>query len=108
MSGLLKDEGHLHQPYSEERRAQLDLTLPGQAHFAVPGSPNTCRECESWGGGRLRRDKTGALLHQRCRKARALMHGAPPAFIPHTAIACMFFKMRRNVPPVIRRKEPKP
>ena len=60
------------------------VTLPGQAHFAIVDSKNTCRECLHW-LSKGERDPKGNLKPARCQKALTFLKDPPP--VSHRAYA---------------------
>jgi hypothetical protein len=72
-------------------------TRPGQAHFALPGAVNTCRECLHW-LSKGERTSIGLLKDAICWKARQSIRRPIP--VPHTAQACKHFAANPTPPAI--------
>ena len=94
---------HLTKPQGEELAAMQAATVPGMAFWAGSGLVGkTCRECESWGGGRaLERNEDGFLKDAPCAKFKSLMGGfvvGQP--ISHELKSCRYFTPAERERPV--------
>jgi hypothetical protein len=90
--------------YLTGRTPVANATEPGQADWADPNAPTTCRQCVQWGdlSRSRKRDHWGSLLPAPCRKARALLPGRRLAPVPHHAKTCRFFEMNPNAPEAMK------
>lgn len=70
---------------TDETLAQ-EITLPGQAHFAIPGDKRQCRDCWFWSPRRP------SDLKAVCGKAASMMR-VRPVKVPCYATACCYFTL---------------
>lgn len=91
-------------PYSPERLASMSDTYAGQASWAIPSSPTTCRECLDWGTRKARYDavnRGGELKPVRCNRRTRLMAGIAGRAVPHDARSCSQFRANPDCLPAI-------
>jgi hypothetical protein len=82
-----------------EENVSYIMTKPGQAHFAVLNTSNTCRECKSWLNPKGERNHLGNLKPARCQKALRLTSANLPE-VPHSAWACKHFEASPTPPAI--------
>jgi hypothetical protein len=95
---------HAHAP---EVNAWLKATFAGQASFAIPGSPHTCRECSHWGRGNFGYEPAvagGELEPKRCHRRTSLAQGIAGRAVPHHAKACSQFVAGEDRPAPVSAK----
>ena len=110
---------HLTRIHPETLALAVRMTRPGQAHWAVPFTTSTCRECAFWRPVPIRRwnkkteqmearppldpyDKNTVLRTRRCAKAQKFAERISTPRVPHDAWACRYFEPGDDVLPALK------
>jgi hypothetical protein len=98
---------HLTEMYRPTLADAINATKPGQAHWARPDAPTTCRQCIHWKPVQITRrgethdalpyDRNGALRTRLCGKYRQFAGRNGPR-VPHNAAACRYLEPSDNPP----------